>query len=616
MIRLAGLPVGGGIVIGRACVLETGIIDVPRYYITSDEVASEIERLQRGCAEVEAELQTVAEQLPEDAPAEARALLAVQTMLLNDPDLMEAAAEKVRAERINIEWAISGMAEELSAQFRAIDDPYLKERGRDVEQVAERVLNVLSGSRTPVARQAAGEALIFVARDLQPADMLQLKGACGFVFEQGGINSHSAILARSLRVPAVTAVADATQHIPDGEMLVLDGDAGRVIVAPDEAVLARYRLRQQQVVEEERLLARLADVACVTRDGCVVSMLANIEQPEEADEAMRVGAEGIGLFRSEFLFLNRLHLPGEEEQYQAYRQVLQTMQGRPVTIRTIDVGADKILPAQALIPGATSALGRRAIRYSLAEPEMFLVQLRALLRASVHGSLQILLPMLSQVQEVDEAMALLAQAREQLRQRGVPVAPRVPVGGMIEVPAAALTAGAFARKLDFLSIGTNDLVQYTLAIDRTDHRIAHLYDELHPAVLRLVALTIRAARKAGRPVSVCGEVAGEHQVAPLLLGMGLRAFSVLPSRLLRVKNEVIRADTRLLTPVVRRMLVQEELGAVRAGLAGLGIDTSVPVAPAPVVASLAAAGTPALAALPGESGRVSDSASPDARGVP
>lgn len=571
MMKLAGLPVGGGIVVGRACVLETGIIDVPRYYITTDEVATEIARLQQGCAEVEAELQAVAEQLPEDAPAEARALLAVQTMLLNDPALMEAAADKVRHERINIEWAISGTAEELSAQFRAIDDPYLRERGRDVEQVAERVLKVLSGSRTPLAGQAGGETLIFVARDLQPADMLQLKNACGFVFEQGGINSHSAILARSLRVPAVTAVADATRHIADGEMLILDGDAGRVVVAPDEEVLARYRLRQQQVVEEERLLARLTDVACVTRDGCTVSMLANIEQPDEAGEAVRVGAEGIGLFRSEFLFLNRAHLPDEEEQYRAYRQVLQTMQGRPVTIRTIDVGADKILPAQELIPGATSALGRRAIRYSLAEPDMFLVQLRALLRASAHGRLQILLPMLSHLQEVDEAMQLLARAREQLRQRGVPVAERVPVGGMIEVPAAALTAGAFARKLDFLSIGTNDLVQYTLAIDRTDHRIAHLYDELHPAVLRLVALTIRAARKAGRPVCVCGEIAGERQVAPLLLGMGLRQFSVPPSRLLRVKSEVIRADVRQLTPVVRRMLVQEDLGAVRAALAGLGI---------------------------------------------
>ena len=252
--------------------------------------------------------------------------------------------------------------------------------------------------------------------------------------------------------------------------------------------------------------------------------------------------------------------------------MLETLQGRPVTIRTIDVGADKILPAQALIPGATSALGRRAIRYSLAEPEMFLVQLRALLRASVHGNLQILLPMLTQPHEVDEAMLLLAQARQELASRGEPVAEHIPVGGMIEVPAAALSAGIFASKLDFLAIGTNDLVQYTLAIDRTDQRIAHLYDELHPAVLRLIALTIRAARKASKPVCVCGEMAGEHRVAPLLLGMGLRSFSMLPSRLLRVKSEVLKVDTRQLTPLVRRMLVQDDLGSIRRGLACLGID--------------------------------------------
>lgn len=573
MQTLVGVPIGGGIVLGRACVLDTALIDVPRYYIKPEDVAGEHARLGKGCTLVEAELQGVAAQLPADAPAEARALLDVQLMLLNDPALIEGAKSRVENERLNIEWAISETAEELMAQFRAIEDPYLKERGRDVEQVADRLLKALSGvSQLGVGRHGGGEPLIYVAQDLQPADMLQLRGVLGFVFEQGGVHSHTAILARSLRVAAVTGVDDATGRIRDGDFLILDGDAGRVVVRPDEELLAQYRERQRQVAERERLLARLADVACVTRDGCRVTMLANIERPEEAADAVSVGAEGVGLFRSEFLFLNRSQLPDEEEQYRAYRQVLETLQGRPVTIRTIDVGADKILPAQALIPGATSALGRRAIRYSLAEPEMFLVQLRALLRASVHGNLQILLPMLSQPHEVDEAMLLLAQARQELACRGEPVAEHIPVGGMIEVPAAALSAGIFASKLDFLAIGTNDLVQYTLAIDRTDHRIAHLYDELHPAVLRLIALTIRAARKASKPVCVCGEMAGEHKVAPLLLGMGLRAFSMLPSRLLRVKNEVLKVDTRQLTPLVRRMLVQDDLGSIRRGLACLGID--------------------------------------------
>ena len=573
---LSGVPTGGGIVIGRACVLDTGFIDVPRYCLAAEAIAGEHERLEASRVLVENELQGVAAQLPDDAPAEARALLDVQLMLLNDAALIEAARERVDNERINIEWAISETAEALVDQFRAIDDPYLKERGRDVEQVAGRLLKALSGAASlGVQRPDGSEPLIFVAQDLQPADMLQIRGAIGFVFEQGGIHSHSAILARSLRVPSVLGVPNAVGRIHDGDTLILDGDAGHVIVAPDASLLQEYHELQARAAEEERLLARLTDVACVTQDGCAVTLLANIERPDEAAEALRMGAEGVGLFRSEFLFLNRAHLPDEEEQYQAYRQALQTMQGRPVTIRTIDVGADKILPAQALIPGGNSALGRRAIRYSLAEPEMFLVQLRALLRASVHGQLQILLPMLSQPQEVDEALLLINQARQELMARGEPVAERIPVGGMIEVPAAALSAGIFARKLDFLAIGTNDLVQYTLAIDRTDHRIAHLYDELHPAVLRLIALTIRAARKAGKPVCVCGEMAGEHRVAPLLLGMGLRSFSMLPSRLLRVKNEVLKVDTRQLTPLVRRMLVQDDLGSIRRGLACLGIaDTA------------------------------------------
>lgn len=576
MKEMTGTPVGGGIVLGRACVLATGIIDVPRYSIELDAADGEIERLERACAWVNDELLAVADQLPPDAPAEARALLDVQMMMLNDPALMDAAAQRVRTERINVEWAISEMADEWVAQFKAMDDPYLRERGRDVEQVAERVLAVLSGSPHPTRPQMDGDELIFVARDLQPADMLQLKSARGYVFEQGSITSHSAILARSLRVPAVTAVEEATQQIQDGDMLILDGDEGLILVAPDEATLDRYRRLQQQALDQERLLERLADVACVTQDGVPVAMLANIEQPAEAEEAMRVGADGIGLFRSEFLFLNRMELPGEDEQYAAYRQVAETMQGRPVTIRTIDVGSDKLLNGQSGIPGVSSPLGQRAIRYSLADPAVFLVQLRALLRASAHGPIQMLLPMLSHPREIDAVMALVAQAREDLRTRGEPQAERVPVGGMIEVPSAALSAGTFARKLDFLSIGTNDLIQYTLAIDRTDHRVAHLYDELHPAVLRLIALTIRSARKAGRPVTLCGEMAGGHQMTPLLLGMGLKSFSVMPARLLRVKQAVLRSDTRRLTPLVRRMLVQDDPASIRLALERLGLDPDAP----------------------------------------
>src|SRR5690606_22098940 len=400
-----------------------------------------------------------------------------------------------------------------------------------------RLLKALAGSRLPLVKGQSDEALIFVAHDITPADMLQLKGALGFVIERSGATSHSAILARSLRIVAVVGAGSASRLIRDDDELILDGDTGVVIVNPDESVRHEYRERHQMAQLEARRLARLIHVPSTTLDGRAIALMANIEQPEEAGEALRLGAAGIGLFRSEFLFLNRSRLPDEDEQYDAYAAAVRAMRGRPVTIRTIDIGYDKALPEHDSLTGGVSALGQRAIRYSLAEPDVFLAQLRALLRAAAHGPLRILLPMLSQAQEIEASLALVERAREQLRLRGVAFGTAVPVGGMVEIPAAALSAGWFARRLDFLSIGTNDLVQYTLAIDRSDPRVAHLYDEFHPAVLQLIAGTIRAARKAGKPVSVCGEMAGNVEACGLLLGMGLTEFSMHPASLLRVKRE-------------------------------------------------------------------------------
>lgn len=566
MLTLFGTPIGGGIVIGRACVIESRLIDVPRYRLAAETLPAELERLRLAAREVTRELQAVAAHLPADAPTEARALLDVHSMILNDPALIDAAIAKVESDHVNAEWALAEMAEELAAQFREIDDPYLKERGRDVEQVTARVLKAMAGSRLAVLRREPGEALIFVSNDVSPADMLQLKDAVGFVIERGGTNSHTAILARSMNVATIVGAASASRVIRDDDMLVLDGEAGVVIVDPDESILNEYRDRQQLAALESQKLLRLIKVPSSTLDGCHVDLMANIELPREAADALALGAAGIGLFRSEFLFLNRPELPDEEEQFDAYVEAVRLMQGRPVTIRTIDVGSDKTLASQELTNNASTALGQRAIRYSLAEPGIFLTQLRALLRASAHGPVRILLPMLAHAREIDGALALIARAREQLRVRGVAVADQVPVGGMIEVPAAALSAAHFAQRLDFLSIGTNDLVQYTLAIDRTDHRIAHLYDEFHPAVLQLIAMTIRAARRANKPVAVCGEMAGDAAACALLLGMGLREFSMHPASLLKIKREVLRADTVRLAARVRRLLAFEDPVRLRTAL--------------------------------------------------
>ncbi|MCO5106040.1 MAG: phosphoenolpyruvate--protein phosphotransferase [Burkholderiaceae bacterium] len=570
MFSIHGTGIGGGIVIGRARVLESRQRDVPRYRLRPGQLEAELSRLETAIEVVRSELFALAEHLPAEGPAEARALLDVHVMILDDPLLAQAARDAIREHLWNAEWSFSAQAGHLAAQFDEFEDPYLRERGRDVQQVAERVIRVLSGSS---AESTAGaEPAIFVAEDISPADMLSLRSAIGFGIDLGGTTSHTAILARSMNVPAVVGLAHASNLVVDDDWLILDGEAGLVIVAPDEGVLAEYRHRQAAGALERERLKRLIHVPAVTVDGVQVELMANIERPDEAGRAIAAGAAGVGLFRTEFLFMNRRDLPDEDEQFEAYRAAVAATQGRPVTIRTLDVGADKAVPALGGTAPQNPALGQRAIRYCLAEPEVFLVQLRAILRASAFGNARLLLPMLAHSHEIDRALRLVDLAKGQLRGRGLAFDERLPVGGMIEVPAAALTAGLFVRKLDFLSIGTNDLIQYTLAIDRSDHDVASLYEPFHPAVLRLIGMTIRTARKAGTPVAVCGEMAGDWAATRLLLGMGLTEFSMHPASLLRVKQEILRADASRLAPRVARLLASDDPLRVRALLARLVED--------------------------------------------
>ncbi|MGL4408498.1 MAG: phosphoenolpyruvate--protein phosphotransferase [Zoogloea sp.] len=561
-----GLAVSQGIAIGHAHLVSHALLEVAHFTIAPRHVESEVTRLHSAVAAVKAELTGLKNAtLTGAAPSEVDAFVGLHLMFLEDPMLVEAAEQLIRTRRANAEWALVQQMEQLVDQFEAIEDPYLRERKADVVQIVERVVKVLLGhpGHLPPKRKD-GLGTIIVAHDLSPTDTIGFKdhAVAGFITDVGGPTGHTAIVARSMSIPAVVALRHIRHVIKDDEMLIVDGTRGVVIVDPDERVLEEYRLRKAELELERSKLKRLKSMRPATLDGEEVQLLANIELPPDAVQAKGVEADGIGLFRTEFLFMSRDTWPDEDEQFEAYRTVVKTMAGRPVTVRTLDVGADKELE------GATQrednpALGLRAIRYCLAEPKMYLTQLRALLRASHYGKLKILIPMLASSTEIDQTLVLLEKAKAQLRERKIKFDEHVPVGGMIEVPAAALCLGAFTKRLQFLSIGTNDLIQYTLAIDRGNEAVAHLYNPLHPAVLRLIHQTIQAGAKAGIPVSVCGEMAGDPDCARLLIGMGLRHFSMHPAQILEVKQEILRADSLDLTAKVQRLLKLEEPDKVR-----------------------------------------------------
>jgi len=572
-----GLAVARGIAIGRAVLVASSHVDVAHYFIKPEQVSFELARLAHACNAVKTELQTLHDTLPKDVPPELAAILEVHLMLLDDSMLVDGVTLWIKDRLYNAEWALTAQLEVVSRQFDEMDQPYLRERKADLEQVVERILRHMKGVAhvmSPIMAKRNTErqqelppdgnhesSLVLVAHDLSPADMLQFKESvfAGFVTDVGGKTSHTAIVARSLDIPAVVGTRTGSHLIRQDDWVIIDGDAGVVIVDPSPIILAEYDFKQRQIMLERERLGRLRHTTSVTLDGERVELLANIEMPEDARAALNVGAVGVGLFRSEFLFMGREgELPDEEEQYQAYRRAVEGMKGLPVTIRTIDVGADKPLDRSRKDEAHLNpALGLRAIRWSLADPAMFLTQLRAILRAAVHGQVHLLIPMLAHVKEIKQTLALINQARTQLDARGVAYGP-VKLGAMIEVPAAALIVKMFLRHFDFLSIGTNDLIQYTLAIDRADELVAHLYDPLHPAVLRLVADTIAECRAQGKSVCVCGEMAGDPAMTRLLLGLGLRSFSMHPSQILAIKQEVLRADTTRLAPWAQQVLASDE----------------------------------------------------------
>ena len=561
-----GIGVSGGIAIGHAHLLSHAELEVEHYTIGDAEVAAEQARFDAAIGSARGELAALAEHIPANAPPEVEGFLNLHLMILGDSMLSEAPRALIASRKCNAEWAVSQQAEALLEQFERIEDEYLRERKSDVVQVVERVLKALTGQRRNIpAPPHKEEDSILVAHDLSPADVILFKQHrySSFVTDLGGATSHTAILARSLNIPSIVALHHARALIRESELLIVDGSNGVVIVNPDKHVLAEYRLRQEQWQLERQKLKRLKTTRAATLDGTRVELHANIELPDDVPEAKENAAAGIGLFRSEFLFLNRDELPSEDEQFEAYRRVAVEMNGLPVTVRTLDLGADKNLnDAERVAPNP--ALGLRAIRLCLAEPQMFHRQLRAILRASHYGKMRLLIPMLSTVHELKQTLHLLQEAKNSLDADGIAYDRDIPVGGMIEIPAAALSLNTFTRRLDFLSIGTNDLIQYTLAIDRTDDAVAHLYDPLHPAVLHLVAHVIRGGNKAGIPVTVCGEMAGDERLTRVLLGFGLRQFSMHPAHLLMVKQQVLKSDLAQVTQLAGRMLRTEDPDKVRA----------------------------------------------------
>jgi phosphotransferase system enzyme I (PtsI) len=572
---LHGIPVSRGIAIGRAHLLASAALDVRHYLIAEEAVEAEVQRLQNAIATVHRELQTIWEDLPKESPAELGAFIDVHALILSDPMIAEVPLDIIRNRHYNAEWALVTQIDELSAQFDEIEDSYLRERKNDIQQVGERVLKVLTGSASTLSRLTDTEQstahMIVVAHDISPADMLQFRDRAfgGFVTDLGGQNSHTAIVARSLDIPAAVGMYNASALIAQDDWVIIDGDAGVVIVDPTPVILEQYRERQAALLRERKKLGKLKKRPAVTRDGTEITLLANIELPEDCAAALDAGAMGVGLFRSEFLFMGRNgyanRLPSEDEQFESYRKAVVAMKGRPVTIRTLDIGADKPLDT-AEETALNPALGLRAIRYCLAEPQMFLAQLRAILRASAYGPIKLLIPMLAHAFEIDQTLTMIEQAKAQLREAHKKFDAQIQVGAMIEIPAAALTLPLFIKRMDFLSIGTNDLIQYTLAIDRVDHEVAHLYNPLHPAILYLLASTISLGAKAGVPVSVCGEMAGDTKLTRLLLGMGLREFSMHPAQILPVKQEVLNSDLITLVPQTRKIMRSCEPAAIIEGV--------------------------------------------------
>lgn len=564
---LHGVAVSSGIAIGKAHLISNALLEVAHYELPKSALSSEITRFTNAIRTVKQDLETIRKELPDTLIADVASFINTQIAILLDPSLSEAPKKIIRKELCNAEWAIKLQMDIIVEQFDAITDEYLRERKQDVIQVVERVIKVLLGhpSAKPVkqSKNTSNKGVILVAHDISPADAIQYKQNqfSGFITDVGGATSHTAILARGLNIPSIIALQKAHDLIKEDETVIVDGSQGVVVVNPSREILKEYELKQHQWLLEQQKLSLIKSTKTRTIDGTDIDLLANIESIEGLNGISASGAMGIGLFRTEFLFMNRDEPPGEEEQYQAYKKVVQLMKKKPVTIRTLDLGADKQAQFSNTVL-SNNALGLRALRLCLTEPHIFHTQLRALLRASHYGQLKILIPMITTLAELRQTKIILERAKQSLVEDKIPFDKNVALGGMIEVPAAAINAVAFAKELDFLSIGTNDLTQYTLAVDRTDNTVAHLYNSLHPAVLRLILMTIEAGKKLKKPVAVCGEIAGDTMLTKLLLGMGLRQFSMHPSQLLSVKQQILQSDLNKLTKAANRILKIDDVEKV------------------------------------------------------
>ncbi|MCB1820608.1 MAG: phosphoenolpyruvate--protein phosphotransferase [Candidatus Competibacteraceae bacterium] len=568
---LHGIGVSRGYAIGRTYLLQRNQPEITEYTIPDNIIEDEVQRFLNSLEIARRQLQDIRVRVSPTAPGDAAAFIDAHLLMLQDAMFTEAPIHLIRDRRCNAEWALKIQRDLLIEIFEQMDDPYLRTRKDDIDHVVRRVQRILVTedpaylSDPDYADLASSrlEGRVIVADDMTPADtiLMQHQGVQAFVTEYGGPLSHTAILARSLGIPAVVGVRNARGYLGHDEPVIVDGRQGVILIGLDERILRYYRHKQREERRQQRELSKLKGKPAITRDEVTISLYANIELPEDAAAVRDVMADGVGLYRTEFLFMNRADTPDEEEHLASYLHVIKTLEGSPITIRTADLGADKQVDGGRGGPVATNpALGLRAIRMCLKDLGMFRPQLRAILRASAHGPVRMMIPMLSNIHEVFQVLRLVDETKQELRDRGLAFDERLPIGGMIEVPAAAVCAAQFARYMDFLSIGTNDLIQYTLAIDRVDDEVNYLFDPLHPAVLTLIYHTIRSGQKAGIPVSLCGEMAGDSRYTRLLLGLGLTEFSMHPTGLLEIKKVIQDSHVGQLKEIVRRLLRTTDVG--------------------------------------------------------